>query len=343
MKRNRLLLTGLSLLLAVLAGCGGGMARPPGGANVTPAPDGAGDRAADTSGAPAEQVTLRLGQIPTVDGLPFWVAEAQGYYAQYGVDVELVNFRSAAERDAALQGGQIDGALADIIASVTMYSNGARVHITSVNLGATREEGPIFILAAPGSGITSPEQLKGVEVAISTNSMIHYVTEKLLLENGLAQDEIATISIPQIPLRFENLMSGTVKAATLPDPLASLAIAKGATVVRSDDQAQRNYSQSVVIFTAPALEQKEEAIRRFFSAYNAAVADIRRDPNAYRELLAEKASLPAEIKDSWQVTPFPDAQLPGRAEVEEVVDWLLAKGVITKKVSYDEIVRANLY
>ncbi|WP_374712817.1 MetQ/NlpA family ABC transporter substrate-binding protein [Symbiobacterium terraclitae] len=343
MKRRGLILASLSVLIALLTACSGGMATPPGGGSASPAPGGADSGPAGTGEPPAGQVTLRIGQIPTVDGLPFWVAEAQGYYRQHGVDVELVNFRSAAERDAALQGGQIDGALADIIASVTMYSNGARVHITSVNLGATREEGPIFILAAPGSGITSPEQLKGVEVAISTNSMIHYVTEKLLLESGLAQDEIATISIPQIPLRFENLMSGTVKAATLPDPLASLAIAKGATVVRSDDKAERNYSQSVVIFTAQALEAKEEAIRRFFAAYNAAVADIRKDPDAFRELLAEKASLPPEIKDSWQVTPFPDAQLPGRAEVEEVVDWLVAKGVINQKVPYDEIVRAGLY
>jgi len=343
MKRRGLLLTGLSLLIAVLTGCGGGMATPLGAGSAAATSGGVGDSAAETDDASAGRVALRIGQIPTVDGLPFWVAEAHGYYEGQGIDVELVNFRSAAERDAALQGGQIDGALADILASVTMYSNGARVHITSINLGATQEEGPIYILAAPESGITSPEQLKGVEIAISTNSMDHYVTEKLLLESGLAPDEIATISIPQIPVRFESLMSGTVKAATLPDPLASLAIARGATVVQSDSQAERNYSQSVIIFTARALEEKEEAIRRFFTAYNKAVGDIRQSPDAYRELLAEKASLPPEIKDSWRVTAFPDAQLPGRAEVEEVVDWLLEKGVITEKVSYDEIVRANLY
>jgi NitT/TauT family transport system substrate-binding protein len=287
--------------------------------------------------------TLRIGQIPTIDGLPFWVAESQGYYRQQGVDVELVNFRSAAERDAALQGGQIDGALADPVAAVSMYAKGTRVHITSVNLGATEQEGPIAILAAPGSGITSPDQLKGVEVAISSNSVIHYVTEKLLTEAGLKQEEIKTLSIPQIPLRFESLMAGTVKAATLPEPLLSLAVAKGATVVLSDAEARGNYSQSVILFTGQAIDEKEEAVRRFFAAYNMAVRDIERDPDAFKELLATQANLPPEIKDSWRVFTFPLAQPPARADLEAVVDWLLSKGLIPRGVAYEEIVNATLY
>lgn len=317
------------LAAGLLAGCGG---KPQDTYQKKPA----------ASTEPELAGPLKIGQIPTIDCLPFWVAESKDYYRQQGVQVELVRFNSAAERDAALAGGQIDGTLTDIMSAVTLYSNGTPVQITSINLGATIEEGPFAIVSAPGSGITDPEQLKGVEIAISTNTIIHYVTEKLLLENGFKPEEIKLISIPQIPLRFENLMSGNVKAATLPEPLLSLAVHKGGTVVLSDAEAKRNYSQSVIVFREEAVKEKAEAIRRFFVAYNKAVADIAAEPEAYKELLATEANLPPEIKDSWKVITFSPAQPPGRTEVEDVVEWLLEKGIVSKRVTYEEIVDTTL-
>lgn len=318
MNHKRMGLVALFLVVAFMAGCAG--------------------KAEPTQSLP----TLKIGQIPTIDGLPFWVAESKAFYQESGVNVELVNFKSAQERDAALVAGQIDGALTDIPGAVTLHGSGTRLQIASINLGATKEEGPVAILAAPNSGISSAEDLKGVEVAISKNSFIHYVTEMLLLENGLQPEEINTIAIPQIPVRFENLIAGTVQAATLPEPLLSLAVQKGAKVILTDAEAQRNYSMSVIAFTEGAVSAKAEAITRFFGAYNQAVDAIAADPEAFKDLLATKASLPAEIKDSWRVTTFSRAQPPGRAEVEPVIDWLLAKGLLAKKVTYDELLNQTL-
>ncbi|MBP2018617.1 NitT/TauT family transport system substrate-binding protein [Symbiobacterium terraclitae] len=319
------------LVLGLLAGCGG--AKPQDAYNKQP----------NVPASPEAVGSLKIGQMATIDGLPFWVAESKDYYRQQGVNVELVSFKSAAERDAALASGQIDGTLTDIMGAVTLHDNGTPVQITSVNLGATIEEGPFAIVSAPGSGITTAEQLKGVEIGIATNTIIHYVTEKLLLENGFAPEEIKTISIPQIPLRFESLMNGTIQAATLPEPLLSLAVHKGGTVVLTDAKAKRNYSQSVIVFRDEVVKEKAEAIKRFFVAYNMAVIDIKQDPEAFKELMATKANLPPEIKDSWQVITFSPAQAPGKAEVEEVVEWLLEKGYIKERVSYDEIVNTTLY
>ena len=330
MKHKTLRIVAAVLAIVLLAGCGG--AKPQDTYNKQPG----------TPAANEPVGSLKIGQMATIDGLPFWVAESKDYYRLQGVDVELVSFKSAAERDAALASGQIDGTLTDIMGAVTLHDNGTPVQITSINLGATIEEGPFAIVSAPGSGITTPEQLKGVEIGIATNTIIHYVTEKLLLENGFAPEEIKTISIPQIPLRFENLMNGTIKAATLPEPLLSLAVHKGGTVVLTDAEAKRNYSQSVIVFREDAVKEKAEAIKRFFIAYNLAVIDIDRDPEAFKELLATEANLPPEIKDSWQVITFSPAQAPGRAEVEEVVEWLLDKGYIKEQVSYDQIVNTTL-
>jgi len=291
-----------------------------------------------TTPAATAPVTLKIGQLPIIDGLPFWVAESKKYYDEFGVNIELVTFRSAQERDTALSGGQIDGVLTDLVSSTILVAGGTKVKIVSIGLGVTKEEGPMGIVAAPNSGITTVEQLKGVEVSISTNSVIHYVQEMLLIDAGFKADEIKTSTIASIPLRFEALMSNQIKAALLPDPLLSLAIAQGARLIVSDANAQQNYSQSVIVFTEQAINEKAAGVERFFKAYNRAVGDIKANPDSFKQVLVEKASLPAAIKDSYKVVPFSPAQAPKKEDVERVAKWLLDKQVIKTQVTYDDLV-----
>lgn len=332
MKRKLTMLLSLVLMAAVLAACGG--TKPQDVYKKSPKGDG--------GGQDAPTVTLKIGQLPIIDGLPFWVAEKENHYVEQGVNVELITFKSALERDAALAAGQIDGALTDHVGAITAYNGGTKLRITSLALGATQSEGPVAILAAPNSGIESVEDLKGVEVAISTNSFMHYVSEKLLLDNGLTAEEIKFNNIVQIPLRFEALMAGQVKAAILPDPLLSLAVAKGAKVILDDTKAKQNYSQSFIVFTDKAIQEKGEGIKRFFHAYNLGVFDIKQDGARYKDLLVEQARVPAEIKDSFQVSPFSPAQAPQKADVEAVVEWLYAKQLIKEKYTYEELVNVTL-
>jgi NitT/TauT family transport system substrate-binding protein len=322
----------LLFTLSLIAGCG----TVPETVYQKESPAGAG------SAAPKKLPKLKFGQLPIVDGLPFWVAEQKGYFKEQGVDVEFINFASANERDAAMIGGQVDGMLADLVASASLLGSGSKIQIASLSLGATQAEGPMAILAAPNSGITEVAQLKNQEIAVSLNSVMHFALEKMLLDAGLKPEEIKLISIPQIPLRFETLMSGKVKAAILPDPLFSLAAANGAKMLANDADAKQNYSQSVIVFAEKALTDPEklEAVKELFVAYNRAVADIKGDPNGFKDLLVEKARLPQAIKEAYQVVPFSPAQAPKQEDVERVVAWLLEKKVLKAPVTYEALINS---
>jgi NitT/TauT family transport system substrate-binding protein len=327
MRRFSLLLSGL-LVLALLAGCG--------------------KKSTDVyqkEAGPAplkEPVTLKIGQLPIVDGLPFWVAEQKGFFKDQGVNVELVTFKSANERDAAIMSGQIDGMLADLIATSTLVSSGTKVKIASLALGAKQEEGPIGIVAAPNSGISDLKDLKGQEIAISTNSVIHYVTEKLLEESGLKPDEVKLTNIPSIPVRYESLMAGKIKAAALPDPLLTLAEKKGAKLLATDAKAKQNYSHSVIVFTEEALNKKAEGIKHFFIAYNRAVAAINLGPDDYTKMVIEKGNLPLEVA-IWSPQPFSMAQAPKKEDVERVLEWLEGKQLLKSKLTYEQLVGPALF
>ncbi|MBC7325767.1 MAG: ABC transporter substrate-binding protein, partial [Moorella sp. (in: Bacteria)] len=60
---------------------------------------------------------LKLGLIPVEDNFPFFVAEQEGLFTKAGLEVELVPFNSARDRDLALQSRSIDGEVADIVAT----------------------------------------------------------------------------------------------------------------------------------------------------------------------------------------------------------------------------------
>ncbi len=331
MKRFASLLLAAVLALGALAGCGSKPEDVYRNPSAHPRPE------------ELERVTLKLGMLPIVDSLPFWVAEAEGYFESQNLDVELITFKSANERDAALMSGRIDGMLADLVASATLRDSGTPVQIASLSLGATPDEGPMGILAGKGTGITDLSQLKGKEIAISTNTVMHYVAEQLLLENGFKPEEIKFVNFPSIPVRYESLMEGKINAAILPDPLLSMAEGQGAKLLATDAKAQQNYSQSVIVFTEEALQEKADGIRRLFIAYNQAIVALKLDHNRYVDLLIEKAKLPVLIKAVYHdAMPFSPAQPPREEDVERVVKWLLDKGLLKAEVTYEELVNTSV-
>ncbi|MFZ5899412.1 MAG: ABC transporter substrate-binding protein [Bacillota bacterium] len=294
--------------------------------------------------AQEKEKPLRLGMLPITDNLPFWVAESKGYFADAGVEVELVNFPSALERDTALQAGQIDGALGDIIAVAQLNAGGSPVKIVSIGQGVTAVEGRFAILASPKSDITEPSQLKNVPVACSLKTIMEYVVDELLTSAGLAPEEIKKIQIAKIPQRLDALLNGTVQAAVLPDPIAALAEVKGARVI-IDDTAGDNITQTVIFFRQDTLDHNAKAVKKLMQAYARAVQDIQASPRTYDALLAEKARVPApvlESSDHGMKVLFSPPQVPTEEQISRVVEWMTSRGILTKPMSYNDLVEKRV-
>lgn len=283
---------------------------------------------------------MKIGLLPIVDSLPFFVAAEKGYFQAEGINVELINFPSAMERDSAIQAREIDGTLGDILAVAALNNSGTPTKMVSLGLGESGKEGRFAILSSPGSGITKPEQLKNVPVVISTNSIIEYVTDNLLSDQGLKPGEIKKESIPKIPVRFDLLMKDQIKAACLPDPLAALAESKGAKLVIDDTSS--NLSQTVIYFRNDYLDKNGKAVTKFLKAYAKAAKEINENPGAYRALLVEKARVPQEALDVFKMDHYPAPQLPEKKQVEKVVQWMMSKGLLKQQFSYEELTRAGL-
>lgn len=287
--------------------------------------------------SPAEINTIRVAVLPVLDALPIHVAQAQGYFEEQGLEVEIISVSSAPERDALMQSRQVEAILNEVVS--TIFYNQAETRVVSVRfLRAASPDYPLFrILAAKDSGISSVEDLKGVEIGISEGTVIQYTTERILQNAGLTDQEIIGIAVPRIPDRIALLVSGELAAANLPDPAASAAILQGAVPV-IDDTTIPSISHSVLTFDAEVLSENPETIKRFLLAIERAVEDINSDKDSWTDLMIELGLLPPVLVGSYSLPDFPTASVPSQAQFNDAVDWALERGLISAPVDYSSSV-----
>ena len=290
-------------------------------------------RATAAPAAGQTPATMRIALIPVADVLPLYVAEQKGYFKEASLDVQLVPVASAAERDQVMQGGQVDGALTDVINVVLFNAEQPRLKIVR-KARVAFPNAPLFrLLAAKDSGVNSLQDLKGVEIGISDNSVIAYWTDRVLQREGLAKSDIKTVAIPNIVQRAQLMAQNQLKASVLPDPLASVAMLQGARVI-ADDTKYPELGQSVLVFREPYLRQNADAMRRFVQAYDRAVTELRTNGAAYRSLLIDKGRVPDQLKESFPIPQFPEPSVTSEAEFKDISDWAVEKGIIKAPVNY---------
>jgi len=290
--------------------------------------------------AKPEEPKLKLALIPVLDTIPIFIAEQNGYFAEQGITVETIPVKSPQERDVLVTTGQVDGVLTDL-QSVGLLNKDAPKLKAVYTSRRPFPNAPMFrILAGPQTAINAPADLKDVPIGISANTVMEYLTDRMLAGEGLKPEEIAKIEIGQIPVRFEQLMNGNIQAAALPDPLAQGAIAAGAKLI-VDDSKYPDLSQSVLTFTTDTLSTKPGTVKKFLVAWEKAVNELNANPEKYQAVLIEQGRVPKSIQEMYKMPPFPGRGVPTEGEVKDVAAWLKAKGLVGRDIPYTDVVDAS--
>ncbi len=279
---------------------------------------------------------LGFGILPVVDVLPLLVGQEKGLFEKEGIDLELISFQSALERDAALQAGRLDGYFGDILNTVLLVQSGEQLKIIATAFHTHPQCRMFGIAVAPGSGITDPAGIRGKDVAISSATVIEYLLDQLLGTRNMSPKDVIKQEIKKIPIRLQMLLSGQVSAALLPEPLLTLAEAHGATVVLDDREL--NTALTVLAVNLKNRPTISARIPGFLKAYNAAVDLINTNPSLFKELLITKTQFPMAVKDKYQIPVFPAHALPAEADVLAVQDWLLKNSLIKMRIPYADMV-----
>ena len=286
---------------------------------------------ADKTAGNKELQEINIGLMPDIDSVPVIMAQEKGYFAEEGLKVNIQQFKSAMDRDAALQSGNLDGAISDMLAVAFAKSGGFDVKVTAFTNGSYK------LIAGKDAEVNSVHDLIGKDVAVSKNTIIEYVTDQITAANNMPENSLNKVVIPQIPTRLEMLQNGKLAAATLPEPMGSIAIYNGCKYITGSDELGIN--PGVMMFTSKAVESKKAELQAFYRAYNKAVAYLNdTDKAQYMDIVIEKSGFPAAAKDALVLPKYRPAGLPKQQDVTDCLTWMNQKNLIKQNYTYDDIV-----
>ena len=341
------------LLLAVilaLAGCSSGEASPsttpsttPPQATSTSTTGGSEPPSTTPATTPAttpvssEPVSLRIGSLPRIFDLVLYTAQQEGIFEKNGLAVEIVPFRSVVERNNAFLAGQLDGFVDSIYEAINI--NKEQEYCKAV--GHALMPSMFEIVVSPSSGIDSPAQLKGKEIATSTATIMEYALDTLLASEGIGAGEVSYVNVPNMPLRLEMMAQGQLDAAILTPPLSKAAIAAGNKLILDD--TKQLLAGPGLIFSDAAIQSKTEGIDRFINSWQDTVKLINASPDNYRGLLASTAQVPDTLAASYEVPVFPEVRLPSQEELSLLLDWMKSKDMLNTDIPYEKIVDTRFF
>ncbi|HKK49114.1 MAG TPA: ABC transporter substrate-binding protein [Alkalispirochaeta sp.] len=281
----------LVLLIVALAGCGSSSESD----------------TSDSDVGSASLPSLTVGLMPAVDTAPFYVAQEAGYFADEGVAVDFQLFTSGQDRQSALQTGQIDGAMTDLVAVAVNVAGGFDLKATMLTEGVF----PVMV---------HPDSVQDGDARVSIGLMEVSVTN-FLADQWLGEDyELEKVFINQVPARLEALASGQLDMGVFPEPIASIGASRG--LERRVFEPVDGFSPDVIAFTGGARERKRAAIVAFQRAYNRAAADIRTREDVARDaIIANIPNVPPEIRGEIVLPTYHDARLPDDAAVQRIIAW----------------------
>jgi ABC-type nitrate/sulfonate/bicarbonate transport system substrate-binding protein len=191
--------------------------------------------------APLTKATITSGSASERDGV-LYVAQDQGLFRKYGLDLTFVQVRNGPVAMSALSAGE------------TQFHWGS---VSGANLGAISEGADLVFIAGfinrlsglflANPRVKTPMDLKGKSIGVNSLSGGGWIFSMLMLDYwGLApeRDKIQFRSLGEQAVMAQGVMSGTVDAAFLGYTFGKMLEAKGFTVLADAEKLPIPYQGS---------------------------------------------------------------------------------------------------
>lgn len=277
-----------------------------------------------------DSTALTLAVLPTMECLPFYVAQETGIYDSLGLSVNLVTYEAAMDADTAFTDSVADGCVSDLVKACLWRSHGDSISIvmtadTRLNLITTKQ-----------ARIRNAKGLKEKIVAITRHSALDYTADQILKSVKLESEELNKPQINNIALRMSMTDQNQYDGALLPEPYASMSVARGATRVISSHQLSACNPLTAVIFRDSIAKARRTEIQLLVEGYTIAADYINRqlaaDPQVVLRMLPTKAEVPDSaafllVQDSPHPYYNSPTMTPPDSLVTAIQAWLKGRGL----------------
>jgi len=301
------------------------------------------DSAGSTDGAEMDHVTIQLDYTPRGLHTAFYVADAEGYFAEQGIVVDdIIPGQGSGDTLRLVGQGMGDFGSADLPSLVVARSQG--VEVTALN--AINQNSPLAMCTmADSHPLDDPADLRGLSVGVQASGSTYIFYKALLAANGLQQSDLTESTVK--PPYESYLLTGQVDTvpcytdAEVPILEEKAGGADALDVLLGSDYGYDAYGTGV--FTSQKMiDENPDLVQRFMNAYTKGFQHVLDDPAGAAATLAAvspeyadnaalyEKQLAVDIAESFQ---SPDTEAAGLGAMTEqkwqdTIDILADQGVI---------------
>ncbi|NTW39834.1 MAG: ABC transporter substrate-binding protein [Cellulomonadaceae bacterium] len=241
---------------------------------------------ADTSGGTTD---VRMATLPWI-GYGGWdIAEADGIFADNGLNVEQTTFNTDADLNAAFVSGQVDVANVATHTALMMRQQGVPVQIVLVLDVSTTADA----IVVPAS-VTSVADLAGMQIAYEQGT-----TSDLLLNYALSTEGLTIEDVEPVPMAASDagvaLIGDRVGAAVTYEPYITAALGENPdlTLLYTAGELPGLVSD-VLVVSEDFVASSPDAVQALVDSWGGAIESYDADPDAGRAIIADAVGEDAE-------------------------------------------------
>ena len=289
--------------------------------------------------------TIRVVVVNYLSYASLFIAQEEGFFADEGLDVELLQVAAVSRAIPALIQGDIDVLPAAIMPSFFNIINRGGLMKVVAGKGYNSVEGCAYsgIMARRSlleSGeLSSAGDMAGRRVSTDRTAPSYYRFNQFLLAAGLTLDDLVVIDIPPAA-KFDAFETGALDVATASEPWITRYHRAGDSLLwsRTSDHLP-GFQFGYLLFGKTLLEDRPEDGEKFILAYLKAVRHMNDEGNSERhvDILAKYTGLDKELLTEACWAPVRN---DGRVQIESLAgyqDWALKQGLVTRIASVETL------
>jgi len=298
-----------------------------------------------TGSAPARDVVkVRTSGFPVM--APFFVALAEGFFAEQGLQVEPVEMMAGASLVPALLRGDIDVLPVETVPAIfNAIARGGRLRIVGSQMqygtGCAHHALVAARALAQSGALDRADLLRGRTYSMGTSLVSAYMFDRALEPLGLSTNDLNVVQIPDAA-RPEALRTGRLDLAMLTEPSVTRALRAGHVMWKSPLQLVPRFDFAVIVFGPNLLDSRPGVGQRFMTAYLRGVRQflLGKTPRNL-DLLTKSIGIDREtLADMCWPPVTADAQV-NAAALMSYQQWLVAKGMVDRIVTPAEMIDAR--
>ena len=289
---------------------------------------------------PPTPVTLRIAVFQSIDFLPYYVIQDQGFDKKNGLRFEATQVAGGAAVIDAIAAGTVDmGSHAGITPVLVAVERGLipeKVVAVAANAFADRDHRGVGVIAA--HTVRSWKDLEGKQIGVVDRNSVNAA----VMDARLKQEGVRGYSYVHLLMSNQGLAvaGGNVAAAAMIEPYVTQSLLRGDGklldwIVGGPPLERMQFGS--IVFSAEFHRRNPEGVKAFLRANLAAVRWINEHPDEARLVLVRRLNLSAEVASKVNLFHWPMDARSDPALNDRTQQLLLETGTLKRPVDISRL------